>query len=160
MHLYPASLLITAAVLLPNVVYGVFPPLNLQKYGPHKDSRLLVSIERFGQTSSFVLPIFFKLSFTGILALLAWAIMGLSLGIYYAGWIRFFARERDYALLFRPMIGIPVPMAVSPVVFLLVSSCVLGSVLQAIATLILAVGHIAVTAREHRRVSGIDNRSA
>ncbi len=144
---------------MPNVLYAAFPPLNLQKYGSPKDSRLLTSVERLGQTSSFILPIFFGLSYAGTLVLLAWAIMGISLATYYAGWIRYFARGRDYALLFRPIVGIPVPMAASPVVFFLVSSFVLGSIWQAIAAIVLGVGHITITAREYLRVSAVDNSS-
>ena len=85
MHLFPASLLVTAVVLMPNVLYAAFPPLNLQKYGSPKDSRLLTSVERLGQTSSFILPISFGLSYAGTLVLLAWAIMGISLATYSPG---------------------------------------------------------------------------
>ena len=80
--------------------------------------------------------------------------MGLALAFYYAGWLRFFLRGRDYALLFRPMLGIPVPMAVSPILYFLLSSVVLGSVYQAVAAAVLGIGHIAITAREYRRLKG------
>ena len=139
MHLYPVSLLITAAVLLPN-------------YGKPHDSVALTIVERAGQISSFVLPLFFSLSFVGTMVVAAWAVLGLSLALYYAGWIRYFSLGRDYALLFKPLIGIPVPMAVSPVLLFLVSSLVLGSVWQAIAAIVLGIGHITITAQEQRRL--------
>ena len=44
---------------------------------------------------------------------IAWIVMGLALAFYYAGWLRFFLRGRDYALLFRPIFGLSVPMAVA-----------------------------------------------
>ena len=114
MHLYPASLLITAAVLLPNLLFLVFPPLNVSKYGKSADSLLFTIVERVGQVGSFFLPLFFPLSFSGRLVTIAWTVMGLALAFYYAGWLRFFLRGRDYALLFRPMLGIPVPIGGQP----------------------------------------------
>lgn len=154
MHLYPASLLITAAVLLPNLLFLVFPPLNVSKCGKSADSLLFTIVERVGQVGSFFLPLFFPLSFSGRLVTIAWTVMGLALAFYYAGWLRFFLRGRDYALLFRPMLGIPVPMAVSPILYFLLSSVVLGSVYQAVAAAVLGIGHIAITAREYRRLKG------
>ena len=159
MRFYPASLLITAVVLLPNLAYLAFPPLNLKKYGLPNDSRFLTAIERVGQVSSFILPIFFRLSFVGTQVAVAWAVMGLSLAVYYAGWVRFFSRGRDYALLYKPMLAIPVPMAVSPVVLFFVSSIVLGSVWQALAAVVLGSGHITITAREMVRVARVEETS-
>ena len=129
--------------------------MNAEKYGVPNDSRFLTAIERVGQVSSFILPIFFRLSFVGTLVAVAWALMGLSLAVYYAGWVRFFSRGRDYALLFKPMLAIPVPMAVSPVVLFLLSSIVLGSVWQALAAVVLGSGHITTTAREMVRLARV-----
>jgi len=158
-HLYPLSLVITAAVLLPNVFYLVFPPLNLKKHAPPKDALLFTILERVGQVSCFVLPLFFELTFTGSLVVAAWLVTALSLGLYYAGWIRFFWNGRDYALLFAPMIGVPVPMAISPVALFLVSSLVLDSIWQAFAAILLGIGHITITVREHQRVAKVNETS-
>jgi hypothetical protein len=154
MHLYPVSLLITAAVLLPNLLFLILPPTNAEKYGKSADSLLFTVIERVGQVGSFVLPLFLPLTFSGGLVSIAWIVMGLALAFYYAGWARFFLRGRDYALLFKPMMGIPVPMAISPVLYVLLTSVVLGSVYQAIAAVVLGVGHITITAREYHRLKG------
>jgi hypothetical protein len=154
MHLYPASLLITAVVLIPNLLFLVLPPLDLGKHGMPSDSLPFTILERVGQVGSFVLPLFVPLSFSGGLVTIAWVAMGLTLAFYYAGWVRFFLRGRDYALLFKPMMGIPVPMAVSPALYFLFSSVVLGSFYQAIAAALLGVGHVAISAREHVRLKG------
>ena len=145
MHLYPASLLITAAVLLPNLLFLALPALNAKKYGKSADSLALTIVERAGQVSCFILPLFFPLSFTGSLVITGWIVMGVSLGFYYAGWTRFFVQGRDYSLLYRPLIGLPVPMATSPVIYFLFSALVLGSVYQAIGAAVLGVGHISIT---------------
>jgi hypothetical protein len=150
-HLYPASLLITVAVLLPNLLFLARPPLNARKYGKSADSLVLTIVERAGQVSCFILPLFFSLSFTGSLVIAAWIVMGVSLGFYYAGWTRFFVQGRDYALLFKPMVGLPVPMAISPVIYFLFASLVLGSFYQAIGAAVLGVGHISISVHESHR---------
>ena len=155
MRLYPLSLLITAAVLIPNVLYLRFPPSDAANYGEPRDSLPFKIIERAGQASSFIMPLFFPLSFGRALQIGAWAVMGLALALYYAGWIRYFSRGRHYALLFSPMIGIPVPMAVGPVAYFLLSAMVLGSNWQAVAAVVLAIGHITITFRESVRVRGL-----
>jgi hypothetical protein len=83
--------------------------------------------------------------------------MGVSLAFYYAGWTRFFAGPRDYAFLFKPMLGISVPMALSPVLYFLASSIVLGSIWQAVAATILGAGHVpaVVFTHEHPRAHAI-----
>ena len=154
MHFYPSSLLVTAAVFLPNLLFLALPPLNVKKYGKSSDPLALTIVERAGQVSCFILPRFFPLSFTGSLVITAWKVMGASLGFYYAGWIRFFVQGRDYSLLYRPMIGLPVPMTISPVIYFLFASLVLGSVYQAIATVVLGVGHITISIHESHRIRG------
>ena len=156
LHLYPESPLITAAVLVPNLVFLAFPPKNVAKYGKAEDSALFTIIERVGQVSAFVLPLLFPLSFSGAWTLVAWLAMGILLVSYYALWVRFFAGNRDYALLFRPALGAPAPMAIAPVLYFLLSSLVLGSVWQAIAASILGVGHVTTTIREARRLEALD----
>ena len=152
MRLYPASLLITAAVLAPNLLFLVLPPTDAGRYPKSADSHLFTILERIGQVSSFLLPLFFPLSFSGTFTRVAWIVMGVSLAFYYAGWTRFFAGTRGYAFLFEPMLGIPVPMALSPVLYFLASSIVLGSPWQAAAAATLGVGHVTITFREYRRL--------
>jgi len=155
MHFYPASLMLTAAVLLPNLVLLLLPPRQAEKYGTSADSFPLTIIERAGQVSCFVLPLFFPLAFAGSLVIAGWTVMSLSLGCYYAGWIRFFIQGRDYSLLFRPMLGLPVPMALSPVIYFLFASLVLGSIYQAIAAAILGAGHIGISMHESHRINAV-----
>jgi hypothetical protein len=156
MHLYPVSLLITVAVIAPNLLFLVLSPSDADKYGKSADSIPFTILERVGQVSSFILPLFFPLSYSGTLVLVAWIAMGVLLAFYYAGWARFFAGPRNYALLFKPMLGIPVPMALSPVLYFLMSSIVLGSIWQAMAAMVLGVGHVIVTIREYHRVDAND----
>jgi hypothetical protein len=47
--------------------------------------------------------------------MLAGEVMLLALAFYYTGWVRYFTRGRTPALLYKPLLGIPLPLAVSPV---------------------------------------------
>jgi hypothetical protein len=53
--------------------------------------------------------------------------MGLALVMYYFYWVRFFTGGRSAALLGAPILGVPLPMAVFPVLFLILSSYLMGS---------------------------------
>ena len=159
MRLYPVSLLITAAVLAPNLLFLVLPPSDANRYGKSADTLLFTILERVGQVGCFILPLFFPLAFSGTLVRAAWIVMGAFLAFYYAGWARFFVGPRGYALLFKPMLGVPVPLALSPVFYFLLSSVVLGSLWQAIAAAILGVGHVTITLREYRRVDALNQHN-
>ena len=78
--------------------------------------------------------------------------MALVLLLYYAGWVRFFAQDRRYALLFEPLLGLPVPMAISPIVCFLAASVLFGSWYLALASLVLGVGHLWISLQDARKV--------
>jgi hypothetical protein len=52
---------------------------------------------------------------------------GLSLLFYYAAWLRYFTGGRTIEIMYQPLFGVPLPLAVSPVVFLGVSAYLLSS---------------------------------
>lgn len=89
-----------------------------------------------------VVPLFFsihieepyeRISFIGLL---------LSLSIYYLGWIRYYLKRRDYRFLFSPMMGIPVPLAVTPGLYFMFAAVILHSYYLFFFSVILALGHI------------------
>lgn len=79
-------------------------------------------------------------------------VMSLALPLYQDGWVRFFAPGRGYALLFERLLGVPIPLAISPTLYFLAVSFVLGSWCLALATVILGVGHLWVGLRQSRKV--------
>ena len=90
----PLGGLITLVVLLPNLIVVFFPPTQkLTGSLSANDRRLLIMtiIERIGQISSFVLPFFYQLPGSSTPGLVAALIMGVTVVIYYAGWIRYLA---------------------------------------------------------------------
>lgn len=60
--------------------------------------------------------------------------------------------DRSYALLFEPFLGVPLPLAISPIVYLLAVSVLFGSWYLALATVILGIGHLSISFQESRDV--------
>ncbi len=149
----PLGGLFSILVLLPNLLVLFFPPIEIPAKNGDKtpQERLMGIVERAGQAAAFVLPFFYAIEIDEE-ALFSLVIMFLALGFYYAGWARYLLGGRKYGLLFKPMLGFPLPMAVCPVIFFLSAAFVLHSVYLGAAALVLAAGHIYVSYRELRKV--------
>jgi hypothetical protein len=145
--------LISILILLPNLLWMVFPPRGKPEDDPdprgglHKAMEVL---EWVGRIAALVIPFFYRIEVQGSWSVVALAVMALALLIYYAGWARYFLRERRYGLLFEPLLGIPIPLAVSPIVYLLAASALLASWYLALATVLLGVGHLSISYWEFR----------
>jgi len=151
--LHPERLLITALVLAPNLVYLAYPPRDVDTWGPATEPRALAVLEKAGQVLSFTLPVFFSVTFTGPIAVAAWGLMAGCLAFYYAGWVRYLTGGRSFALLYRPLVGVPIPMALAPVLYFGASALVLGSWPQALAAVALALGHGGISWSEAKRTA-------
>ena len=68
--------------------------------------------------------------------------MVLALAIYCACWIRLLTHVCASELLGLTFLGIPLPMAVVPVIFVLLSACLMSSWLMFSATLDFGIFHI------------------
>ncbi|MGA3246563.1 MAG: hypothetical protein ABSE41_18240 [Bacteroidota bacterium] len=146
--------LVTLAVLLPNLAFLFFPPTKIPETtaGSRTFSGTPIQImERIGQAGVFIIPFFYKIELQGKIGL--FAVAPITLTIYYAGWWRYVRHGRAYKLLFSPLFGIPLPMAISPVVYFGAWSFLFNSWPLATATLILAIGHISVSNKERKRSS-------
>jgi len=75
------------------------------------------------------------------------------LAIYYAGWIRYLIKGRGEEWFYRPMVGIWLPMVIVPIVYFLLSSFLLKTILLLMATLIFAIGHITVSWFQYREIN-------
>jgi ABC-type glycerol-3-phosphate transport system permease component len=58
---------------------------------------------------------------------------------------------RAEVLFYRSMLGIPLPMAVMPVLYFLLAAAWLNSIWLLISALVLGVGHITVTLRNFQK---------
>lgn len=136
------SLIIPIAVLLPNLFLMGRPPRNKPIEIKNKEIPIFKIAEGMGRLGVFVLPIFSYIHHDKPYEMISMIGMFIFLLLYVVGWVRYFKGDEEYRLLFSPMIGIPVPLAITPILYFLCSSIVLHSYLLFISSLILAIGHI------------------
>ncbi len=150
---------VPVAVLLPNALWLVLPsaaaPPARPPTTPPSWARRGEPVEWVGRAAVFIIPVFCRFSLGSTAGMLALAAMLLSLAFYYTGWARYFTRGRTPVLLFKPLFGVPLPLAVSPVVYFLAASVALRSVPLAVSAVAFGVAHVAISLFEYRRlVSG------
>jgi len=146
--------LIPVLVLLPNVLMVRFPPTE-KPADASGVNRWLEALERLGQAGVFVIPCFYRIRIQDAMAMVSLAAMALALVGYYLGWLRYMQQGQRYALLFAPLWGIPLPMAVMPVIYFGAAAALVHSWPLAAATVVFAIGHLAVSAHERRRMASL-----
>lgn len=144
--------MIPVLVLFPSLLLMRFPPTG-KPAGRSGVNRWLALMERLGQAGVFVIPCFYRLRVEDAIAWAGLLAMGLALAVYYLAWLRYFRLGRKYGLLFAPLWGIPLPLAVMPVVYFSAAAAVVRSWYLAPATLVFAIGHLAVSEHERRRTA-------
>ncbi len=151
---------VSILALLPNILFFLMPASSRP---PEDDSptglrRWMEVTERAGQAGVFVIPFFCAIDTTTAAARVGLLVAGLCLIFYYAGWLRYFVRGRDPVLIYAPMAGVPLPLAISPIVYFLAASVPLHSWPLVLAAVILAIGHLYVSRMESQRAD-ISHRS-
>ena len=136
--------LIPVLVMLPNVIWMLSPKQSTSASRPVPLA--LTVIENIGRAAILVLPFFYSLNTHRTYSVHAIILMGLLLAVYYACWIRYFAAGSPARLLGAPFLGIPLPMAVAPTLFLMLSSYLMDSYPMLIASILFGVSHIWVSA--------------
>jgi hypothetical protein len=155
MDTFPLGGIVTLVVLLPNLLAVFFPPTTkLADDQQPSDTRLQIMtvVERIGQVGSWTIPFFYRLTLASVIDAVALAIMIGALALYYAGWIRYLVLGRAEELLYSSLLGIPLPMAVMPVIYFLSASVLLGSIWLMLAAVMLGAGHISVTWHHSRSI--------
>ncbi len=154
----PLGGLISVAALIPNIVWAFLPPSDVQgpgKEGAAEPSRALALIEQVARLAVVGVPFLSTVAPLQPIERAALIVSLGALGVYYFCWFRYFARGRRIQLLYQPLWGVPVPMAVSPVVYFAAASVVLHSIWLAAATVLLSLSHIPLSYREARRFRSI-----
>ncbi|OKP89011.1 hypothetical protein A3842_04900 [Paenibacillus sp. P3E] len=146
---HPVSLIIPLMILLPNLLFFKFQPQNMP--GETARNLLLTGSEFIGRMGVITVPLFYSLHVQNGYEVLALVVMLLSLGMYYFGWRRYFMNGRVYRLLFTPLMGVPVPLALSPVLYFLSASVILHSGYLLIFSIILGAGHIPASLGDYKR---------
>jgi hypothetical protein len=129
------GLAIGLAVLAPNLLLLRFPPRDGMRRVPVPLG--LTILERAGQAGCLALVAF-------PLGEHPWWLVGVTAAelAYLALWARYLLRGRTFALLYRRLGPLPVPMAVFPVLAFGLAAAWGASPWLAVATVVLAAGHI------------------
>jgi len=72
--------------------------------------------------------------------------IGMALATYNASWLRYFAGGRSTELLRASLLGFPLPLAVAPIILLVLSSYLMGSWPMLGASILFGTVHIRVSA--------------
>ena len=140
----PNGGLISILVLIPNLVFIVFPPRDMPRT-LSKPARSLEIVEWIGRIGAFAIPFFCWIELTDTIEMLAAVIMIGALAMYYLGWLRYMRQGHSFALLFQPMWRIPLPLAIAPIVYFYAASIVLHSWWLLIAAALLTIGHLYIS---------------
>lgn len=153
LNFYWISLFIPIVVLAPNLLWFLFPPINMPTAEEIKEPITLTILENIGRVGVIIIPLFYPIIIDAASHYCLVAMIVL-LFIYYAGWFRFL-KSRNYTDGFLPLrwIPIPIPMAVCPVMYFILSAVLLKSILMLMSALILGVGHILISYREYQRIN-------
>jgi len=149
----PLGGIITLAVLLPNLLMLILPPDAVPPKPGKKDGlmKIMEIVERAGQAGSFVIPFFYPLPALREASVDSLVVMALALVFYYIGWARYALKGHRFVLLYAPLFGVSLPMAISPVLYFAAAAVFLSAWPLAIAAALLAAGHLYVSFGEWKR---------
>jgi hypothetical protein len=147
--------LVSIVILVPNLLFFKFPAKSSPKPQEGRKSsvtKLMQYLERIGQVGVFAIPFIYQTSIQTTLQKISLTVMIVFLFIYYLGWLRFFLKDRQYALLYTPLMGFPLPLVISPIAYFLAASVFLNSWFLGAFTVVLAIGHIYISHAELQRL--------
>lgn len=135
------GVVLAVAILLPNLLIILLPPKNVP--ADYKDAGLLFTVlERIGQAGCVAVLMLSKSNFDGRLLDVRFLLMLLFIALYYAMWLRYLRKGRDFKFLWTPLWMIPVPMAVFPILAFAFAALWGRSVWLCAAVIFLAAGHL------------------
>ena len=139
-------------LLLPSILFFIkFPPKNI----PHASTGVGVAyviLERIGQIGCLTVLAISEHNFQSIKVNIWTLLMLFSIIIYYSLWIRYVIKGQDYSWLWKPLLFIPIPLAIFPVCAYVFAALWVKSVWLGIATLILAIGHLTVSYHSYKSI--------
>jgi hypothetical protein len=140
------GLIFLCCLFVPNIFYGRHQPIdNL----PVKENKLLLVLERTGQVLCTLLVLIFDdLNIHGMSWRTVWlALAFVAMVLYLLCWGRYFRGRHLTKDFYRPFLGIPLPLAVLPVLAVLLLA-VYGRIISlGLAAVVLGMGHIGITAQ-------------
>ena len=117
--------IIPVLLMLPNLAWMLF--YSLDSGAKSNVPVALSAAENVARSAALVLPFFYELNRKGVGTAVVWVGMAGALAVYYLAWGRFFMGDGSVALMSAPLMGIPAPLALSPVALLLLASYLMSS---------------------------------
>jgi len=140
------GLVVFALPMLPNIAYAIWPPRGGEA-PPARKYPLLEGVEQASRTF-YLLALTLLVSSTPRDMSSPWLYLGIVfLALYFVVWLRYFVGGRDPLLLGTSFLGIPVPLAVFPVLYFLCAALWLHNPVAAGCMLVFGIAHITVSCR-------------
>ena len=134
------GLIMAFLLIIPNILYFIFPAKNKPQDINNNVSKLFLIIEKIGQIMCIIILIFSKDNFS-LKGINVWNILYLVfVALYYGVWLRYVVNDGEYKYLYSPVFKIPFPMIITSFLALLFASIYGGSILLFIAVLIYGLG--------------------
>ena len=134
------GLLIAIFILIPNLLFVIFPPKNIPD--GLKDAGIIFTLlERIGQVGCIVILSISLHNYQNLNIDIWFGLMVLCIIIYYSLWIRYVIKGHDFSLCFKPLMFLPIPMAILPVLAFVFAALWGKSIYLGIAVVLLAIGH-------------------
>lgn len=128
-------------ILLPNLIFLVLPPRNAPE--AMKDGGLLVNVLEHSARMLFIAVLMLTTKDKqGLCASPLFIGMCFCLIAYYGLWIRYAVGGGEFSLLSARILGIPAPMAVFPILYMLFAALWFSSVPALVSAGLFAIGHM------------------
>ncbi|MBI9049031.1 MAG: hypothetical protein JEZ00_06420 [Anaerolineaceae bacterium] len=144
--------IIIAVILLPNLLFVIFPPINPP--GKLKDGGLIINaIEHGGRILFFLFLIFTPYDPDVARNPMLFVLMIICAALYYALWLHYIRKGRPFSALFDTVLGVPIPMAILPVLSFAFAVIWLQSWLAVIPLSLFAIGHFINSSISARQIN-------
>ncbi|HWL01570.1 MAG TPA: hypothetical protein VNQ52_04270 [Microbacteriaceae bacterium] len=132
------------ALFIPNILWATVA--KPRDYESGSENRVLLALERVGQVLTTAAALLF--ADTNLQPWSAWswwlvAAVVLMLA-YEAGWIRYFLSRRTMRDFYRSLLGVPVPLAILPLVAFVLLGVYGRLIPLVVAAVVLGIGHIGI----------------
>lgn len=147
--LFWIGLVVFALPMLINIVYAAFPPAERKE----PSAPVVHWVELVKQISriAYLLAITLLVSTKPVNLRSVWILLAVCfLVLYYAVWIRYFLGGRTIALLERPFLFVPMPLAVFSVLYFLCAALWLHNLPAALLMLLFGAAHLTVSFQSFR----------
>jgi len=120
---------LSIVVLAPNLAWLALRPRDAERSAPTAaEPPLSRALELVGRAGVLAIPFFYDFAPVAAVERVAIVALLIAVALYYACWVRYFVGGRREASLYAPLFGLPLPMAVAPVVVFCLGAVLLRSI--------------------------------